>query len=444
MANAEPMASDVAHPMRIVRLSVEAFKRLSAVDITPDPDASLVRITGRNGAGKSSVLDAIEAALAGGRAIPERPVRSGYHKATVLVDLDGLTVERTFTKSGGSLIVKSKDGTRLGSPQAVLDRLYGSLTFDPVAFVRMRPREQAEALKAAAGLTETLATLEQEREIAAKTRSAAKIRSADAERRFARVGGKIPDAPDVETSLADIAAKYAEADKVARRNEAVRESLRFQTKNRRAVEERIRDIDADIATVEAKLASLRASKSQAIATHATAIEDERIAEANVASLVDPDLAAIKAEGDSLEATNAASRARAEAKRLATEVEATREGEARATREYEAKSAEITNAITTAKYPIAGLSVSDDGISLDGLPFSQASDAAKLRAAVAIGLASRPSLRVVLVREGSLLDEAGMGELAKVAAEFGAQVWVEEVTNGDAVGIKIEDGQVAKQ
>lgn len=444
MADAESKVTDVARPMRIVRLSVEAFKRLSAVDITPDPDASLVRITGRNGAGKSSVLDAIEAALAGGRSIPERPIRAGYHKATVLVDLDGLVVERTFTKSGGALIVKSKDGTRIGSPQAVLDRLYGSLSFDPVAFVRMRPREQAEALKAAAGLTETLRALEAEREAAGKARTEARTRTADAERRLAKLGPTMPDGPDAETSIDEIAAKYREANDVLRAQARDRNELEDAKREVSDLVARRDRVSREIADLEARLSALMALRDSLavdIKARATIVDAKSQI---IAAHVEPDLEAIKAEGNSIEASNAAARARAEWRKIVAEVEATREAEARAVRLYDAKSADISTAISAARYPIAGLAVTDDVISLDGLPFAQASDAAKLRAAVAIGLASRPTIRVVLVREGSLLDDAGMSELAKVAADFGAQVWVEEVTNGDAVGIKIEDGQVAAQ
>ena len=47
--------------MKIVKLTAENFKRLEAVEITPD--GNTVLISGRNGQGKSSVLDSILAAL---------------------------------------------------------------------------------------------------------------------------------------------------------------------------------------------------------------------------------------------------------------------------------------------------------------------------------------------------------------------------------------------
>ena len=49
--------------MKIIRLKAENVKRLHAVEITPEGE--VVVVAGKNGAGKSSVLDAITYALAG-------------------------------------------------------------------------------------------------------------------------------------------------------------------------------------------------------------------------------------------------------------------------------------------------------------------------------------------------------------------------------------------
>jgi len=67
--------------VRIVRFSAENIKRLVAVEI--EPDGSVVVISGSNGAGKSSCLDAIWLALGGGPAAREtpRPIRDGQEHA---------------------------------------------------------------------------------------------------------------------------------------------------------------------------------------------------------------------------------------------------------------------------------------------------------------------------------------------------------------------------
>ena len=71
--------------MQIVSLTAENFKRLRAVLI--EPKGGLVQVTGRNAQGKSSVLDAIAAALLGKDACPSDPIRHGEQSATIKLDL---------------------------------------------------------------------------------------------------------------------------------------------------------------------------------------------------------------------------------------------------------------------------------------------------------------------------------------------------------------------
>jgi len=83
---------------------------------------------------------------------------------------------------------------------------------------------------------------------------------------------------------------------------------------------------------------------------------------------------------------------------------------------------------------------DPGVTLDGVPFEQASSAEQLRCSVAMGLALNPKLRVLLIRDGSLLDEDSLRMVAEMADAQGAQVWLERVGDGVA-GVLIEDGEV---
>src|SRR4030042_253729 len=115
--------------MRIIRLESENIKRLSAVAI--EPSGSLVVIGGKNEAGKSSFLDSIQYALAGGDSLPAMPIRRGEKKARVVADLGDIIVTRFFTATGSRLEVQNKEGAVFKSPQAILDRMTGKLSFDP-------------------------------------------------------------------------------------------------------------------------------------------------------------------------------------------------------------------------------------------------------------------------------------------------------------------------
>jgi myosin heavy subunit len=99
------------------------------------------------------------------------------------------------------------------------------------------------------------------------------------------------------------------------------------------------------------------------------------------------------------------------------------------------------ALHDAQFPVDGLSFDDSGVLLNGLPFSQASQAEQLSVSVAMGFAQNPGLRVLLVRDGSLLDENSLNLLAELARDYDGQVWIERVGKGDDCAVIIEDGMV---
>jgi DNA repair exonuclease SbcCD ATPase subunit len=136
--------------MQIIRLEAQNIKRLSAVSIEPNADASVVVLAGENEAGKSSVIDAIEMALAGDRVSPPEPIRRGRTKAKVVVDLGDMIVTRRYTDKGSSLVIENRDGLRYKSPQTLLDGFYNNLTFDPLAFAESK--EQPTILRRLVGL----------------------------------------------------------------------------------------------------------------------------------------------------------------------------------------------------------------------------------------------------------------------------------------------------
>lgn len=86
--------------MKIINLKAENIKKIKAVDITPTDNT--VVITGKNGQGKSSILDSILFALGGKDALKDtpKPVRDGEDHASVEIDLGDYKVVRTWNEQG--------------------------------------------------------------------------------------------------------------------------------------------------------------------------------------------------------------------------------------------------------------------------------------------------------------------------------------------------------
>ena len=94
-------------------------------------------------------------------------------------------------------------------------------------------------------------------------------------------------------------------------------------------------------------------------------------------------------------------------------------------------------------PVEGIEFGEDSVLLNGVPFEQASDAEQLRASVAIAMAANPKLRVIRIRDGSLLDDEAMQLLGTMATEADMQVWIERVDSSGRIGFVLEDGHVRK-
>jgi hypothetical protein len=163
-----------------------------------------------------------------------------------------------------------------------------------------------------------------------------------------------------------------------------------------------------------------------------------------AKLTDPDVAAINKRISEAESINRNVRAKKDrASREAAVLKHRKKSESLTSR-LDTIDAEKSKALADAKMPIKGLSFTDQGITFDDIPFSQASSAQQLRISVAMGAALNPKLRVMLIRDGSLLDSESLALLAEMAETHDLQIWLERVSDGESVGVVIEDGAVRKE
>lgn len=410
------------NPMRIVQLDSENVKRLRAAHIKPD--GNMVVIGGKNGAGKTSVLDSIMYALGGRDAIPVEPIRRGAEEAAIDVDLGDLKVRRTFTAKGSYLTVTTTDGAKYPSPQAMLDDLVGRLSFDPVAFSRMKPAEQAAALRELVGIDHS--------ELDAK-RKAVYDRRTEANRDLKRLNAQVDgmthheDAPDEPVSVTELSAKLEEAIQCNRKIELAAEDAMKLARD-------VEMIDEMIASLEEKLNDARADRAKVA---------ERLARCEAAALeAKPiDTREIREQIAAAESINA--KVRDNQRRAAAIAE--RDEFAGSVEQMTARIAEFDAKkeadLAAAAFPVEGLGFDENGVTLNGVPFAQASAAEQLRVSVAMGLAANPRLRVILIRDASLLDVDSMALLEQMADEHDAQLWVERVGEGDECSIVIEDGAV---
>lgn len=424
---------------RIIQLETENVKRIKAVSITPD--GNIVEITGKNGNGKSSVLDSIFWTLAGKDEIQSQPIRSGQEKAHAVVHLDGLTIRRNFEaqENGGyfsTLVVEADELGKVQAPQKVLDKLIGDLTFDPLEFTRMKPEAQFDLLKKFVPDFDFNAE--------AKTRKAAFDARTDVNRKIkelkSQVAGILVD-EDVPAEEIDISALTDELQAVGDFNT----KIEVRRGNRQSVSESISRLRFEAIELEKRAADLLKQAEQ-IAEQVRGKIAEATAEQKRLDDADPlpeqkDPAEIRTKIDEANVTNAAVRLRKQRDDLIKRAEAAQTEADQLTADIDASDVRKATAIKEAKMPVPGIDFGDGIVTLNGLPFDQASSAEQLRASVAMTMAANPKLRVILIRDGSLLDTDSMKILSDMADEHGFQCWIETVSSGRPGAVIIEDGMV---
>jgi len=180
--------------VKISSLQVENVKRVKAVSLQPT-ESGLTVIGGRNGQGKTSVLDAIAWALGGNKYRPGTPQYSGsVIPPEIKIRLNnGLLVERKGKNS--TLVVTDPGGAKAG--QQLLDSFVEQFALDLPKFMQANDREKADALLRILGIGDQLAALDLEEKSAYNERLAIG-RIADQKAKFAAempYFDGMPDAP---------------------------------------------------------------------------------------------------------------------------------------------------------------------------------------------------------------------------------------------------------
>lgn len=414
--------------MKIVQLESSNLKRLVAVEI--NPDGNLVVIGGRNGQGKTSVLDSIMYAMAGERSICTKPVRSGQKKAKVVCTLDDLVVTRTFTdEGGGALTVTSRDGkSKYSSPQYMLNELVGKLSFDPLDFCRLKPAQQLETLRALVGLD--FSALDAKRKKLFDERAVA---GRDVNGRKTQIESmpRYPEAPADEISVAELAQRLEAID-------AHNDEQRDRERSIADANLEVENAEAEIRHVERKIEELQKELERW-----QKARDLRAESRDDLPKPEPlqDREPIRQQIVAAEETNKKVRANAARAALEKNFADAKQTYDELTDQIESIDKEKERQLQSTTFPVNGLSLSDDGVLFNGLPFDQASSAEQLRISVAMGLALNPKLKVLLIRDGSLLDDDSLRMVAEMAERADGQVWIERVGEGAECSVIIEDGSV---
>lgn len=408
--------------------SVTDYKGVHQIDLSPT--GSLVVIAGGNGAGKSSFIDAItELFDPKGSKLTPKPIREGAEEARAeYLDEDlQLRISRVWKKNGtaGTLTVEATDGARYSKPSEVVAELLGGAIFDPVAFLSLDERRQREALLEKVALPFDLDTLIREKAGVEQRRLEAGREVKRLEGALASLSKPADDAPDEEVASADVLAEIEEAQRIDR-----------------TWHEASADYDAAAARYDEIGRQIEELQRQQVAVQ----ERQQAAAERLNSLPEQiPLEPLQERLRGLDAVNQAVRDRKAYERTAADLAAAQHLHDGAQHALDAIEKTKRDGLAAAEFPVAGLSIDEDGVTFDGVPFGQVNSAMRRRVAFAIATAGDPKLKLVIVKDGDLLDADSLAAIREVADERGYTVLVErDRDESRQIGFTVRDGALADE
>lgn len=408
--------------MEIISLESENVKRLKAVRI--EPDGKPVILTGKNEQGKSSIIDSLYIALTG--KLGDKPVRDGATKARITLDTGEYFAERVIPAGGSpKLIVRNADGEKVKSPQTILDTLFNEMAMDPFEFARMKAKDQREILLKTAGIDLTEWEGRYRAAYDRRTEANRDVKKSEAAWQSAE---KVPDGtPNEVVSATEL---IAEIDRMKSLRLARREAL--DAKER--MEGEIAGAKERIADLERRLQEEKRSLQSA--------------EQKVAGIAIPDapgtdeIEAASAKLSEVEQTNELVRKKKLVEGYRKQYLENQKAAESADETVQFILSEKERMLAEADFGVPGLSISDDGVTFEDMPFSELSTARKIQVSVAMAMRQNPRLRIVIIREGALIGTEIWNAIVEQCRENGFQLWVEKFQEeAGSVGLHIEDGAI---
>lgn len=406
----------MTEPVKINELLIENVKRVKAVQFEPSADG-LTIIGGRNGQGKTSVLDAIAWALGGNNYKPSVPERDGALVPPNLhIELsNGLIVERKGKNS--TLKVTDPNGNKSG--QQLLNEFVSTLALDLPKFINGSDKDKADSLLKILGIGDVLAQLDtKENQLYAQRTEVGRI--ADRKKKAADEMPMYPNVPKEPVSATELIKEQQEI--LARNGENERKRQDAARYEQMLAEAQIAFDEAKAALQKAEQDCLTARKS------AENLHDESTAE------LEKNLAEIEALNIKIRANSTKEAAEIEANNLQQEYDGL-------TEQIESVREERNKLLDSAELPLSGLSVKDGKLIYNNMPWDGMSGSDQLKVATAIVRKLNPQCGFVLMDKLEQMDLETLQEFGVWLKQEGLQVIATRVSTGDECSIIIEDGMV---
>lgn len=457
--------------MYIKKLTLSNFQVIK--DFDAEFDGSVYFVTGDNELGKSTLLKAIGALLTGERdEVLRNGETKGFAKMVVGDDGEEYDVSLSFTQNNprGTLTIKQKSTGMMSNNVSMLQSIFCYQDFDAVEFSRWS--ETAEGRRKQIAVVKALLPAEVRERIEAIDADVVRLKdertgvnrdvktfTAIAKEATAKLDPLDAEKYSKPINVGELINQQTQIAALDEKAKTVQAALTQRTEQLAAIPERMKKVDEIFTN---KKAEIEASVAAAKAAYDKAVADAKIEREEWEKAHENEIAGIEAERKDYEARKANAekwladyeKAKAERTDVATEL-ANAEKHNRICAEFadcKAKQAAANDAMTKAakldsdivslaqeraeliantKLPIKGLTFTDDGLELNGVPFvpGKVSDSQIMEIAAKLVIASNPNVKVFRIARGESLGKARLENIIAIAKKYGYQGFIEQVQRG---------------
>ena len=406
---------------KILSLELSDVKHIKAVTLEPK-DNGLTIIGGRNGQGKTSVLDAIAWTLGGDKFRPSNPQRDGsvIPPAMKITLSNGIVVERSGKNS--ALKVTDESGKKGG--QALLNSFLTSFALDLPKFLESTPKEKANVLLQIIGVGDKLTEYDNE-EAKLYNRRLEIGRIAEQKAKYAAEMPHHPDAPAEPVSVSELIRRQQDILAKNGENQRKRQNAEALRAKADALKSRAEALERELAEVQEQLAATR--------------QDADIARKTAAELVDESTAELEESIRNAEVINAKVTDNANKARAQAEADEYRGEYESLTDAIEAVRNDRRALLNGADMPLPELSVDNGELTYNGQKWDCMSSSEQLKTSAAIVRRLNPECEFVLIDKLEQMDRQTLEEFGAWLEKENLQAIATRVSTGDECSIIIEDG-----
>lgn len=467
--------------MHTSKITIKSLFGISEQEIS----GKSVEITGRKGAGKTSVIDAIRYALTNSSS-RDWIIKNGETEGEIIVETDsGLSIDRKARSNKADFVSVKENGNKVTKPETFLKTIITPLQLNPVEFTQMTKNEQNRAIldliefdwdlnwiKEQFGeipqgvdyeqnILQVLNDIQAENGVYFQSRQDVNREIRNKRAFVADIAKDIPTGYDAEKwKNYDLSAKYSELMKIKDENGKIERAKAFKDNYNNKIRGLEANKEIDISAAEKSINAERDSLNSTISRLTAEIQSAnekllaldnklqdkiKIAEANfnvAKAKFDSDIgiankfinfeikstATLQNEIDTAETMIKHLNEYDRMKNMQNEIENLQARSEEFTRKIELARTLPGTILQTATLPVDGLTV-ENGIPLiNGLPISNRSDGELLELCVDIAINNPSGLQIILIDGAEKLDDTSRNKLYAKCKEKGLQFIATRTTN----------------